>query len=100
MYDEAVIENGRRVADAALDDVLGRIGEERAVVMQAVAGGGKSEFVVNVTGATRQHRRRVAVCAPTNNQAFDLVNRIARRHPAEQVTFVPASTVALPGAIA
>src|SRR5262249_49764207 len=85
----------------ALDDLLGAGARPRGVVVTAPAGAGKSYTVAS--GACRARRRglRVAVAAPTNDQAFGLVAAIARRHgTAEAVTFAPAGDVALPPGVA
>src|SRR5712691_9307815 len=95
-FDESVVDAAGRVAAAAAADALAAVGAQRAVVTMGVAGAGKSSFVENVTGAARQDEHRVAVCAPTNAQAFDLTARLARRYPDQQVTLVPASKVDVP----
>jgi hypothetical protein len=86
----------RRVASAAQREVLTAVGNERAVVVKAVAGAGKTGFVVETVGAARERGCRLVVCAPTNAQAFEHVDRIARRYPGQWVTFAPAQDVVLP----
>jgi len=98
-YSRRVVEEAERVAGDAVRDVLSAPRIERGVVVQAVAGAGKTGFIVDVVGTARERGLRQIVCTPTNLQAFELVGRIARRYPHEQVTFVPASGVALPGLI-
>jgi hypothetical protein len=72
-------------------------------VVTAPAGAGKSHLVATAVGRACDLGLRVAVAAPTNEQAFGLVRTIALLHRAsgaQTVTFVPASAVTLPGAIA
>lgn len=95
-YDPQVIQAAQDTAAAALDDVLSRLGAERAVVTKAVAGAGKTGFVVEVVGAASERGLRQIVCTPTNLQAFALVERIAARYSWHTVTFVPATNVQLP----
>lgn len=97
-YDERVVRAARRVTAAAERDFLSAPGAERAVVVEAAAGAGKTEFTVGVIGAARRRDLRTIVCAPTNDQVFQLVDRTARRYPREPVTFVPAQRVELPAA--
>jgi AAA domain len=85
----------RTVANAAAD-FLAQPGVQRAVVIAAPAGAGKTRLVADVVGQARQRQWRVAVGAPTNEQAFGLVRAIATRHPSRTVTFVPANGVTLP----
>ena len=99
-YDEAAVSAANEVARAALDDFLSCGGSYRAVVLSAVAGAGKSYFVSSSAGAARREGMRIAVCAPTNEQAFSLVRSIALMNTDEVVTFVPASSVELPPGIA
>jgi hypothetical protein len=74
------------------------------VVVTAPAGAGKSHLVVGAVDQARDRGLRVAVAAPTNDQAFGLVQAIALRHCSRgggrAVTFVPASDRALPAEIA
>jgi hypothetical protein len=95
-FDMGVVLNAQRVAIAAQRDVLAAVGAERAVVVKAVAGAGKTGFIVDMVGAAREQDQRVVVCAPTNGQAFEHVDRIARRYPAQTITFTPAQDVTLP----
>ena len=99
-YDEAAVAAADEVARAALEDFLSCGGSYRAVVLSAVAGAGKSYFVSSAAGAARREGMRIAVCAPTNEQAFSLVRSIALMNTDEVVTFVPASSVELPSEIA
>src|SRR5438067_646753 len=70
-FDMGVVLNAQRVATAAQREVLAAVGAERAVVVKAVAGAGKTGFIVDTVGAARDQNQRVVVCAPTNGQAFE-----------------------------
>jgi AAA domain len=85
----------RTVALAAAD-FLAQPGIQRAVVITAPAGAGKTRLIADVVGQARQRQWRVAVGAPTNEQVFGLVRAIATRNPSQMVTFVPANGVSLP----
>jgi hypothetical protein len=87
------------VAAACRDDVRQMIGASRqgAVILKAVAGGGKSTFITQTVGHLAGEAR-VVVAAPTNEQVFALVGAIARTHPALTVHYVPANGVELPAA--
>jgi AAA domain len=95
-----VVTRSEEAAGAAITDFVARAGEEAGVVLTSVAGAGKSTFVGRAAGVARKKGMRVAVCAPTNEQAFGLVEKIARMNPGELVTFVPAKDVNLPVHIA
>jgi hypothetical protein len=101
--DAAAVEAGRRVTHDAISDVLDGPGRPRGVVVRAPAGAGKSHLVATAVGRARDRRLRVAVAAPTNDQAFGLVQKIARLHCARgdgrSVSFVPASGRTLPDAV-
>src|SRR4051812_48619255 len=90
----AVVAEADRVADLALRDMLCGTDRPRGVVATAPAGAGKSFLVSTGVNLARAQGLRVAVAAPTNEQAFGLVRTIATRHCAERpgrtVTFVPA----------
>jgi hypothetical protein len=72
-------------------------------VVGAPAGAGKSRLVATAVVRSRDRGLRVAVAAPTNEQAFGLVRTISELHCSRgggrAVTFVPASTVSLPDPI-
>jgi hypothetical protein len=76
----------------------------QVVVVAAPAGAGKSEFVCEVVQrAVERYRRSMAVvvvATPTNDQAYELVRRIATRNPTHEVAFVPAHGRNLPPATA
>jgi len=95
-YEAHVIAEAGRMAAEAERDFLSAPGAERAVVLEAVAGAGKTEFTVGVIGSARRLGLGTVVCAPTNDQVFQLVDRTARHYPRETVTFVPAKGVELP----
>jgi hypothetical protein len=103
VYDAATVAAAEATTASAVRDLLDAPGRGRGVVVIAPAGAGKSHLVVGAVDRARAAGRRVAVAAPTNEQAFSLVRSIAVRHCAggagRTVTFVPASTVSLPDAI-
>jgi hypothetical protein len=94
-YNEAVIAAAEEVARAAQRDFF-NICDEGAVTLSAIAGAGKSVFVVDTTKQCRRCGMRVAVAAPTNDQVFSLVKTIAQNEPQEPVVFIPAKDVELP----
>jgi hypothetical protein len=98
--DRLVVARAEAVAEAALRDFLGLRGRNGGVVLSSVAGAGKSYFVGRAAGSARREGMRLAVCAPTNEQAFGLVDVIAQLNPTETVTFVPAAEVSLPASVA
>jgi len=73
------------------------------VVATAPAGAGKSFLVASAADRARDEGLRVAVAAPTNEQAFGLVATLARLHCARggsrMVTFLPARDVSLPASV-
>ena len=95
LYNEAVIGAAEEVARAARRDFF-NIRGEGAVTGSAVAGGGKSYFVVDTVKECRRSDMRVAVAAPTNEQVFSLVRSIAENEPCEPVSFIPAADIELP----
>ncbi len=103
LYDAATLSAAEATVDAALHDLLDGAGASRGVVVPAPAGAGKSRLIVTAVDRTRARGRRVAVAAPTNEQAFGLLRTISNVHCAggsgRTVTFVPASTVTLPDTI-
>jgi hypothetical protein len=103
VYDETTVAAADTTVEAAIRDLLDGTGTPRGVVVPAPAGAGKSRLVVTAVDRARARGRRVAVAAPTNEQAFGLVRTIANVHCAGRsdraVTFVPASTVSLPDSI-
>ncbi len=85
-------------ADKVVDDLIcaAQAGRERARVTKAPAGAGKTGAVVRLVGALADARARVGVVTQTNEQAFDVVRRLADAHPRRTVSFMPASGIELP----
>ena len=75
--DEHAVRAAEQAVDRALDDLLGPKPGPRGVVVTAPAGAGKSHLIADAVGRARERGRRVAVAAPTNEQAFGLVRMIA-----------------------
>ena len=98
-YDSHAVELADRVVNQVIADLQARIGQQAAVVVAAPAGAGKSYLVETVVDEVRPDRT-VAVAVPTNEQAFDLVRRIAdrldRTQSRERVMFLHASAVVPP----
>jgi hypothetical protein len=95
-YNQTVLDAAEKVARAAQRDFF-NIRGEGAVTLSAIAGAGKSTFVVDTTTQCRRREMRVAVAAPTNEQVFSLlVKSIAENQPRERVVFIPAKDVELP----
>jgi thymidine kinase len=95
-YNSVVLAAAARVSSGAIRDLLAIAGQRRAIIVAAPAGAGKTGFVIDAVRQCRRRKLRVAVATPTNQQAFELVRRLAERQKAEIVTFVPASHVTLP----
>ncbi len=95
--DPTVEQRAEAVADACRNDVRQMIAASRqgAVILKAIAGGGKSTFITQTVGHVAGEAR-VMVAAPTNEQVFALVGSIARAHPALVLHYVPAKDVELP----
>jgi hypothetical protein len=94
-YNESVLADAEKVARAAQHDFFD-IDDEGAVKLSAVAGAGKSHFVMDTVKECRRREMRVAVAAPTNEQVFSLVRSIAENEPREAVAFIPAAGIELP----
>jgi hypothetical protein len=99
-FNQKVLDAAARVADQAVSDLLSAAGDERAIVVTAPAGAGKTGFITSAVGPARLRHMRLAIGTPTNEQAFGLVRRLALSYSEETITFVPASTVSLPENIA
>jgi len=97
-FDAAAVAAAEAATSRAVADLLDGGRGPRAVVVTAPAGAGKSHLVADAVARARGRGLRVAVAAPTNDQAFGLVAALARR--GEPVTFVPASDVTLPAEVA
>ena len=99
VFNMTVVRNADRVIEAALDDLQAASGEERAIVVSAPAGAGKS-YLVETTVDRLRPKQKVVVAAPTNEQAFDLTRRISDRlgtsKPNERVTHLHSASVAPP----
>jgi hypothetical protein len=100
VFDEGVVRAAMEVETAILDELLSRVGDMAAVVGAAPAGAGKSQFVSAAVGRLRGEDLRVAVAAPTNDQAHSLVERVKLLNPDLDVAFVHAAVRDLPGHIA
>src|SRR4051794_31105776 len=100
VFDVRATTAAERVARRAIDDVLAGGRGPRGVVVTAPAGAGKSYLVAAAVARARARGARVAAAAPTNEQAFGLVRKIAQVYgggkPGRGVGFLPASTVSLP----
>lgn len=102
LYDERVVADAEHTADGAINELLSHRNAERGVHVTAPAGAGKSHLISKAAGIARRRGLRVAVAAPTNEQALGLVRTIAAQHcrdGKQTVTFVPASSVTLPDVI-
>ena len=99
-YDPAVLASAQHVEDAIRTDLMRRVGQEAAVVAEAPAGAGKSHFVSSTAGRLRAEGLRVALVAPTNEQAHSLVERVTLLRPGLPVAFVHAQNRALPTGLA
>lgn len=88
-----------RVVKQAIREFVGAGGEQRAIVVTAPAGAGKSGLVCRAVGAARKARLRVAVVSPTNEQAFGLVRRLAGEHAALTISYFPAKSLEVPADI-
>src|SRR5262252_8948718 len=95
IYDQSVIDAAETVARAAQRDFF-NIRDEGAVTLSAIAGAGKSHFVMDTVKKCRRRKMRVAVAAPTNEQVFSLIRSIAEKEPSESVAFIPAGGIELP----
>jgi hypothetical protein len=100
-YDKKVVAEADRIAERAITDLLSPTTGQRGVHVSAPAGAGKSYLIARAADRARARRLRVAVAAPTNEQAFGLVRTIALLHcggGGQAVTFVPARGRTLPDA--
>lgn len=110
-YDATLAAGADRTIDTAIASFLSgppeiAVGGERfhVVVTAAPAGAGKTHLVTTTVeravAATRGAAATIVIGTPTNDQAFQLVERIARRLTDHHVAFVPASAVTLPAPVA
>lgn len=95
MFNQEVIDAADQVAQAAQYDFF-NIADQGAVTLSAVAGAGKSHFVMDTVKKCRPRGIRVAVAAPTNEQVFSLVHAIAASDPTQPIAYVAAKDVELP----
>lgn len=111
IFDEELAEQAELVAQQAITLLLdgtptirveGR--EYQVIVVAAPAGAGKTEFTCSVVErAVARHPAKnavIVVATPTNDQAYEMVRRIAIRVPGNTVAFVPAKNRNLPIATA
>jgi hypothetical protein len=103
LFNPTVLAAAERTAGAAIAELLDRRGGPRGVIVTAPAGAGKSHLVATAVCRARDRGLRVAVAAPTNEQAFGLVRSISELHcsrgDGRAVTFVPARGRSLPDAV-
>jgi hypothetical protein len=90
-----IVERALEVADRTRNDLTALLGGRGAVVLEAVAGAGKSTFIAETVGLLGDEGVTLAVAAPTNEQVFSLVAGIARRNPRLTITYVPRSGLTL-----
>jgi hypothetical protein len=85
-------------ADAVVADLIeaAKARDSRARLTKAPAGAGKTGAVTTVVDALAGEDADVGVIAQTNEQAFDLVGRIAAIAPKREISFLPAVGVVLP----
>src|SRR5262245_60327437 len=85
-------------ADLVVEDLIeaAKDGGERARLTKAPAGAGKTGAVTRLVDALADEGAHVGVVAQTNEQAFDLVGRIAAIAPKREISFLPAGSVVLP----
>lgn len=100
IFNEDVLAAAQAVTDDIRADVIGRAGRNEAVVAVAPAGAGKSHFVAVTAGLLCRRGLRVAVAAPTNMQAQNLLDNVTELNPAMPVAFVHAAGKELPPALA
>jgi hypothetical protein len=82
-FNRAAVVAADQVISDVLQDLNRAVGTESALVVAAPAGAGKS-FLVETTVANLRPNHRVAVSAPTNEQAFNLTRRISDRLRAQR----------------
>ncbi len=104
LYDRHVVAEAERTAEIAIADppIRESEGSEESMSPRPARRGAKTYLVARAVGQARARRLRVAVAAPTNEQAFGLVRTIALHQGGkggQAVTIVPAQAVSLPDAI-
>jgi hypothetical protein len=90
-----VIIAANHVAAQARDDVRRRLGSGGAVVVEAVAGAGKSTFIVETVDQLADDAT-IIVAAPTNEQVYALVASLATRRSGKPLHYVPSRAAELP----
>jgi hypothetical protein len=100
LLNEAVIDEAESVQGRILSDLLDRLGTKAAVVGSAPAGAGKSTFVSKAIGRLRGEGQRVALVAPTNEQAHSLLASVQAHNPHLPVALVHAADKELPAKLA
>jgi hypothetical protein len=87
-----------RAADTVVDELIeaAKAGDGRARLTKAPAGAGKTGAVTRLVDALADEDACVGVIAQTNEQAFDLVGRIAEIVPTREISFLHAADVVLP----
>jgi hypothetical protein len=98
-FEKKVVKAAEKAVQRIIDTALsGR--SQGAVIGVAPAGAGKSYAIGTAVLAARKKKRKVVVATPTNEQAYALVSGLADRVKASKstdvVTFLPASSRALP----
>jgi hypothetical protein len=98
MPDAALLEAAARLSATVAADFTA--GSDRAIVVRAGAGAGKSGLVTQATTAAATAGLRVAVTAPTNAQVADLVRRCATGRPDLQFAYLHATSIDPPADVA
>ena len=96
MYDSAVLAAARSESNKAIESLLEARNPRRGVVTRAPAGAGKTGFLINASDTIRKRKLRLAIGTPTNEQAFELVRRLASA-PSRTITYIPATSIEVPG---
>src|SRR5581483_2545878 len=91
-------EDALQAAEAVVAELIeaAKAAEEPARLTKAPAGAGKTGAVTRLVDALADEDANLGVIAQTNEQAFDLVERIADIAPGRDVAFLPANDVQLP----
>jgi hypothetical protein len=93
---DAISEADQVVKTIVANAVTGAKGGARARITNAPAGAGKTGTVLKIVGALRDKSARVGVVTQTNEQAFDVVGRLAEALPNQTISFMHANDVELP----
>jgi len=97
-YDEVAVGAADQVVQSAIDEFLSCMGQQRAIIVTAPAGAGKSTLICRAVGAARKRKKklRVAIVSPTNEQALGLAGRLAADHPNETISLLPRDKLEIP----